>query len=73
MTKDQIKSFCSKDEFSDTFTPDSDYVLLYAHEMVLDIDFENDFVTTLQGTDHFGEYANIWDWSSIEVYKRILE
>lgn len=74
MNKDQIKSFCSEDyddpNESVTFSPNLDYVLLYHSEMVLHINFEEDFITTLQGQDHFGEW-DVNDWSDVKVFKRV--
>ncbi len=72
MNKNQVKSFCAiySDDEPVTFEAKEDYLITFNDERVLYIDFENDFVTTVQGREHMGEY-DVKDWSWFEVFKRV--
>lgn len=75
MTKDKILQYCHRLEPTSDYTGlevNDNVVMTYRGEVVLEIDDISDYVTTIQGRDHFGEHKmSESDWHQVKVFVEV--
>lgn len=79
MTKDQLKQFCTikpdgdvDDDNKTVGVLNGDVMMSYKDETVLEIDFDNNYVITMQGMEHVGEHKmKAKSWEKVRVFKEV--
>lgn len=76
MTKDKLKTFCNfkpdSEEASDAAYLNDNVMMSYKGETVLELDFANNMVITMEGEEHIGEFKmNAKSWQEVRVFVEV--